>query len=157
VTMQGRIAHDRVDHGPTDYRRGLVVHHSVSVASERLRVFGIADTVEEDSAGKLRPVEHKRGRGAGDLLPSTIHVVAQALCLEEMTGRSVESAAIYIAIERRRIEIDVAEHRARVESVVANAYKALIAGGSCVYSPSPRLCRSCSIRESCQPEQRWES
>lgn len=82
LTVQGTAGHERVDSGGIDYRRGVVVHHRVALVSQRLRLHGFADAVEQHKGGQLLPVEHKRGRGAGDVFPSLAQAVAQAICLE---------------------------------------------------------------------------
>lgn len=150
LTVSGDIAHERVDNLGTDRRRGVRAHHRVRLASARLRVQGIADTIEEDSSGTLVPVEHKLGRGAGDLFPTIVQVVAQALCLEDMTGHSVPLAAVFVVSERRRESIIVDDYRDAVESLIFHAHRDL-----CLAPPMPkyssRLCRSCSVVNSCQP------
>ena len=74
LTVQGAAAHERVDTPGTDSRRGVRVHHHVPLGSRRLRVYGVADSVEERPDGSLMPVEHKLGRGAGDLRPLILQV-----------------------------------------------------------------------------------
>ena len=155
LTVEGQASHVRVDHGPTDHRRGVTVHHSVEVSSSRHKLYGVADSVEESTAGALCPVEHKHGRGAGDLLPSTVHVVAQAICLEEVTQRSVTDAAVFIVSERRRVPIDVPAHRAEVEIVIKRARSALLSGVPVEPVLARQKCRSCSIRVACQPDGAW--
>jgi len=155
-TIEGQAAHQRVDFGPTDRRRGLTVYHSVDVASEKLKIFGVADSVEEDSDGNLCPVEHKHGRGAGNLFPSTVHVVAQALCLEEMTGKSVIAAAIYVTTEHRRVDLDVEENRSVVEDTIVAARDYLLNGKRTEFIPQKSLCKSCSVNQACQPFVGWE-
>lgn len=156
LTRQGTVAHVRVDTGPTDFRRGLTVYHSVDLASERLQVFGVADSVEQDADGNLCPVEHKHGRGAGDLRPSTVHVVAQALCLEEMTGRAVEQAAIFVTSEHRRVAIQVSEHRDETQRLIEEARAVLLGEAPAHVHPTIRLCKSCSLHQACQPELNWQ-
>ncbi|MFT3874267.1 MAG: CRISPR-associated protein Cas4 [Nocardioides sp.] len=150
LTVTGDAVHERVDTGGTDHRRGVRAHHRVELASHRLRIHGIADTIEEARDGSLTPVEHKLGRGAGDLFPATVQVVAQALCLEEMTGRESTLGAIFVVKERRRVPVVVADHRERVEQLIVSAHHDLrLPPSSPTYSA--RLCRSCSVINSCQP------
>lgn len=149
LTVTGSAAHSHVDEHGTDHRRGVKVHHRVEVAHRGLRIYGVADSVEEANDGSLVPVEHKLGRAAGDLFPSTVQVVSQALCLEDMTGRPVTTAAVYVVSERRRERISVDEHRASVLDVISNARSVL--GDFVEAHYSPRLCPSCSIGNACQP------
>lgn len=151
MTVEGDEAHERVDSGITDSRRGSRIHHRVELTSHTHRIYGVADSVEEASTGELIPVEHKRGRGAGDLWPTMVQVVAQALCLAEMTGRPVDRAAIYVVRERRRETVDVQANVARVIETIKLARRdlAIPARGSPPYNP--RICRSCSVLQACQP------
>jgi CRISPR-associated exonuclease Cas4 len=156
LTVEGTAAHERVDHGPTDYRHGVKVHHSVDVACERLKVFGVADSIEEDADGVLCPVEHKRGRGAGDIWPSTAQVVAQALCLQEMTHQLIQEAAIYLASERRRVVVVVEREQSRVEALIREARATLFLNAIPLPTSNRKLCSSCSLKVACQPgEDLW--
>lgn len=152
LTVQGTATHERVDSGVVDRRRGVRVHHSVVLSSERLRVYGVADSVEQKRDGSVMPVEHKWGRGAGDLRPAVIQVVAQALCLEEMLGVEVPHAAIFIVSERRREMLIVEQWRQEAEDVIDLARATLLGPPLGPAEYSPRRCRGCSIREACQPE-----
>lgn len=149
LTVQGTASHERVDSGGIDHRRGVVVHHRVSLVSQRLRLHGFADAVEQHKDGQLLPVEHKRGRGAGDLFPSLAQAVAQALCLEEMLGVSVPEVAIYVTKERRRELYRTEHYRSRVEALIRKAHASL--GGKIQPKFSARLCNSCSVQNACQP------
>jgi CRISPR-associated exonuclease Cas4 len=151
LTVQGQAGHQRVDSGSTDYRRGVKVHHSVSVASSRSQIFGVVDSVEEGVEGQICPVEHKRGRGVGDLFPSTVQVVAQALCLEEMLGRCVPEAAIFLISEKRRISIVVDKVRCDVIHAIEEARRVLLSGQPVEPKAPAFKCRSCSLAEVCQP------
>lgn len=150
LTVTGDAAHERVDSIGTDRRHGVRAHHRVHLASRRLRIHGIADTIEEDGEGDLTPVEHKLGRGAGDLFPTMVQVVAQALCLEEMCGQEVRAGVIFVVKERRRVPVVVSEHRCRVEELIRQAHHDL-ARRPPRPTYSARLCRSCSVANSCQP------
>ena len=151
LTVAGSLGHARVDSDVTDHRRGVRIHHRVDLANHDLMVRGIADTVEERPDGSLCPVEHKRGRGAGDLWPATVQVVAQALCLEEMTGSLVATAALFIMTPRQRIDVDVSAHRKEVQSLILEAHAALEGGTAPTAIYDRRRCTSCSIQNACQP------
>ncbi len=150
LTVSGAAAHEHVDSGGTDRRRGVRVHHRVGVAHHDLKIYGVADSVEESAEGDLLPVEHKLGRAAGDMFPSLVQVVGQALCLESMTDRRVPRVAIYIIAERRREYFETDEYRDRVVGLIRRAHDELSEFVPATYST--RLCRSCSVRNACQPE-----
>lgn len=153
LTVQGTAAHARVDTPGVDARRGVLVHHRVRLASQRLRVHGIADSVEVRRDGSLTPVEHKWGRGAGDLTPLIVQTTAQALCLEEMCGVVVDEVAIYIVEERQRETFATSDWRERTEDEIERARELLVRGTPERPTYHPRLCRSCSLMEACQPAQ----
>lgn len=150
LTVQGDALHAHVDQPGLDHRRGLRVHHSVPVYSRRLRIHGLADAVEERDDGSLMPIEHKRGRGAGDLWPTTVQVVAQALCLTEQTSRPVTTGAIFVAKEKRREYVEIEEVQPAVEALIAEARRRL-AEESIPGVYERRRCKSCSLQNSCQP------
>lgn len=149
LTVQGSAGHERVDAGGVDHRRGVVVHHRVPLTSSRLRIHGVADAVEEHKNGTLLPVEHKRGRGAGDVFPSVAQAVAQAMCLEEMLGVEVPQVAIYVTKERHRDLFQTANYRTRVIALIEDLRSCLALGVAARYEV--RRCKSCSIQNSCQP------
>lgn len=159
LTIQGTAAHQRVDTPGVDSRRGVRVHHRVPVASERLRVHGVADAIEERSDGSLLPIEHKWGRGAGDLRPLILQVTGQALCLEEMRGSEVPQVAIFIVGERRREVFATADWREDTEREIDAMRSTLNHPGLGQPIYEGRRCRRCSLLEACQPsggeERRW--
>lgn len=149
LTVQGEAGHERVDAGGRDHRRGAVVHHRVPLVSQQLRLHGIADAVEEDQSGRLLPVEHKRGRGAGDIFPALAQVVAQAMCLEEMLDTEVPEVAIYVTKERRRDVFRTDAHRPRIVALIEEARTRLQT--TVLPHFTARLCQSCSVQNACQP------
>lgn len=149
LTVEGAAGHERVDSGVTNHRRGIVVHHRVPLTSERLRLHGFADAIEQHKDGRLLPVEHKRGRGAGNMFPSIVQAVAQALCLEEMLNVEVPEVALYVTKERRRDLYRTDEYRGRVMDLVGNARQRLRGDIEPVFKA--KLCQSCSVQNACQP------
>lgn len=75
--------------------------------SQKLMLYGVADTVEFPARGKAGPpfpVEYKRGR-VKDLLADQVQLCAQALCLEEMLGVPVPSGAIFYGESHKRLDV----------------------------------------------------
>lgn len=153
LTVQGTAAHERVDSPGVDSRRGVRVHHRVALASQRLRLHGIADSIEQHPDGSWVPVEHKWGRGAGDLRPLIIQVTGQALCLEEMTGVQVPEAAVYVVSERRRESVATADWRDETEREIDALRRSLSTSLSIRPRYRASLCRRCSLLDACQPRQ----
>jgi CRISPR-associated exonuclease Cas4 len=149
-TLQHEHAHDagrQSDAGgePVAYRR-------VMVWSDRLALSGFCDVVEV-VAGELVPIEYKHGR-QGRWANDEVQLCAQALCLEEMTGRPVSRGAIFYWGSRRRVEVPFdAALRARTEAAVAQAAALLAAG----HLPPPialrAKCGACSLQPICLPDE----
>jgi CRISPR-associated exonuclease Cas4 len=127
-TLRGQAAHRQTDQPGVEVRAGLRVERALPVWSDRLGLIGKADVVEFEPDGTPFPVEYKvgsRAKAPWIAACDDLQLAAQALCLEEMTGRSVPAGALYYAKSKRRrvVAIDAALRR-RVE-VAAVAVRAL--------------------------------
>jgi CRISPR-associated exonuclease Cas4 len=150
--FEGIQQHRRVHHGGTERDGDTTIHRRVYAWSDELRVCGFADLVEERE-GLLRPVEYKRGR-MGRWLNDRIQVCAQALCLEERTGRRVEEGEVFYWRSRRRVTVEMtSELRQRTRDAAARAFELLEKG----VMPPPidrrAKCRDCSLEEICLPRE----
>ncbi len=154
-TLRGQAVHSRVDQPGIEVRAGLRIARALPLWSERLGLIGKADVVEFEPDGSAFPVEYKHGsrRKAGFVADcDELQLAAQALCLEEMTGREVRQGALYYASSKRRRVVEIgAELRGRVEQAVA-AVRVLIS--ECTLPPpvNDNRCRACSLIDLCQPE-----
>lgn len=149
-TARGQAVHHLVD-VPGAERHGTVrVERGMPLWSDRLGLIGKADLVEFAADGSPYPVEYKHGprrqRRHDDL-----QVAAQALCLEEMTGRAVPQGAVFHFSSRRRreVRIDVALRNAVIEA--SAAVRALIHDARLPSPVNDARCRHCSLQELCQP------
>ncbi len=99
-TLRGRHLHERVDRPLGETQHDVRVERAVPLWSDRLGLIGKADVVEFHAETPY-PIEYKHGKrrrwGHDDL-----QLCAQALCLEEMTGRQVPEGAIFYGGSRRR-------------------------------------------------------
>jgi len=155
-TLRGQAVHAQVDRPGFEVRRGLRVERALPLFSDRLGLVGKADTVEFEPAGTPYPVEYKHGsrHKAADIAAcDDLQLAAQALCLEEMTGRAVPEGALFYASSKRRrvVSIDAALRRRVADT--ADQVRAMLAEGRL---PPPitdtRRCGGCSLRDRCQPE-----
>lgn len=154
-TLRGQAVHAQVDRPGFEVRRGLRVERALPLFSDRLGLIGKADTVEFEADGTPYPVEYKYGsrHKAADIAAcDDVQLAAQALCLEEMTGRVVPEGALFYATSKRRRVVTIdAVLRQRVANAVAEV-RAMLAGG---LLPPPttdaRRCRGCSLCDRCQP------
>ena len=150
-TARGQAVHQLVDEPGYGMKFGVKVERALPLWSERLGLVGKGDVVEFHPDGKVFPVEFKYGRKRRKVYDD-LQLAAQAMCLEEMLGRSVPRGAIYHASSRRRREVDITpELRRRVGETVTAIRRMLISG---VLPPPANdgRCRECSLKEICQPE-----
>lgn len=150
-TARGNAVHATVDQIGETSRGGVRTVRALPLWSERLGLVGRADVVEFLSDGTPYPVEYKHGRKRRRAFDE-LQLAAQALCLEEMTGRAVREGALFYAgsAKRRRIVVDI-ELRSEVERVVAEVRGCYVSGRM----PPPvndERCAECSLRDRCQPE-----
>ncbi len=157
LTAKGSQLHERVHSSETETRSNVRSERGVQVCSEKLGVHGQLDLLEVDcGSGAVMPVEYKRGK------PKTadcdrIQLCAQVLCLEEMTGRRIDKAAIWYWQVRRREWINVDDALRKSTLAVINATKKLFSDGElpkAVYSPS---CKACSFVDRCSPQHKDHS
>jgi CRISPR-associated exonuclease Cas4 len=155
-TQRGQAVHAQVDKPGVEERKGLRIQRALPVWHDALGLIGKADVVEFEPDGTPYPVEYKHGsrHKAADIAAcDDVQLAAQAICLEEMTGRVVTNGALYYASSKRRRTVQVTpELRARVLETI-RAVRAMLASGRL---PPPtqdvRRCKGCSLRERCQPE-----
>ncbi len=152
AVLEGTYQHERVHTSGSEQQGEKTVQRRVYVYSERLHLSGFIDVLEE-VAGELVPVEHKHGR-MGRWLNDHVQLCAQALCLEERTGRPVRRGFVFYSGSRRRQEVTLsAELRAHTEEAVARAQE-LLAAGQIPPPAQPRAkCRDCSLESICLPRE----
>lgn len=152
-TLRGRAVHSAVDTPGFEARAGVRVERALPLACERLGLTGKADVVEFLPDGTPYPVEYKHGRTVkAQHGHDALQLAAQALCLEEMTGRAVPEGALFYASSKRRVRVPVdAALRAGVDYAVREVRTMLVAGTL----PPPvndARCRACSLVDLCQPQ-----
>lgn len=150
-TVEGTLLHQRVDGGESSNRDGAIQTRSVYLYARNLGVCGKADVIEE-RAGELYPVEHKKGK-RGQWTNDAMQLCAQALCLEEMTGKSVTKGYIFYATTGRRQEVEfTAELRQQTIDTIA-AVRQLIESGARPPNPYSPRCKGCSLSDVCLPRE----
>ncbi len=152
VMLDGIQRHERAHGGGHEQRGELTTHRQVYVWSDRLRLVGLADCVEEAS-GLLRPVEYKRGK-MSRWLNDHIQLCAQAICLEERSGQTIDYGYLFYWANRRREQVVFTPTlRANTAAAVQRAFELLSAG----VLPPPTLkktkCRDCSMEPICLPQE----
>lgn len=150
-TLRGRAVHEQVDVPESRLEEGVRIERALPLYSRSLGLVGKADVVEFAANGAPYPVEYKHGpRRLSE--HDDIQLAAQALCLEEMTGREVPFGAIYHHSSRRRREIAIIPAlRDKVKSMVP-AIRGMLQSGRLPPPVADERCRHCSLKDACQPE-----
>ncbi|MEA5600015.1 CRISPR-associated protein Cas4 [Nostoc sp. UHCC 0252] len=149
-TIEGTTLHDRV-HTTSDVQRGETWQiRAIWLKSEQYKLIGKSDLIEAES-GKIYPVEYKRGR-KGEWDNDELQVCAQALCLEEMTGKPVNTGYVYYAHSHQRQLVEInAELRQSAIATIQSVTNLLETGAmpKPVYS---KRCQGCSLYSQCLPK-----
>jgi CRISPR-associated exonuclease Cas4 len=150
-TARGNAVHQLVDEPGSEGRPGAHIERALPVFCERLGLSGRADVVEFLADGTPYPIEYKHGPRR-QRVHDDLQLAAQALCLEEMTGKAVPAGAIFHHTSRRRREVPIAPAlRAQVEQITSEVRTMLQSG----HMPPPvndARCKQCSLIDLCQPE-----
>jgi CRISPR-associated exonuclease Cas4 len=148
-TLRGRAVHERVDEPVCELREGVRVERALPLWSRRLGLIGKADVVEFYGVTPY-PVEYKHG-SKREREHDDVQLCAQAICLEEMTGKSVPQGAIYYHSSRRRREVEFREAlRAEVE-IATGEIRKMLRDKTLPPPVNDKRCRHCSLQESCMP------
>lgn len=150
-TARGNAAHTKVDQ-PGAERTGTVrLERAMPLWSDRLGLIGRADLVEFEADGSPYPIEYKHGPRRQHK-HDDLQLAAQAMCLEEMTGKAVPLGAIYHFSSRHRREVEITQSlRTDVEHATQQV-RALLAAGKLPPPVNDARCRHCSLKEICQPQ-----
>lgn len=150
-TTEGRILHSRADEGRAESRESIRILRAVQIASQRHGLHGVADVVEMHDASPY-PVEYKRGRPKAHRADE-VQLCAQALCLEEMTGRTIPQGALFYGNVRRRKPIEIDTTLRELTLQVASDVRAAIETGT-LPAPvfEPKRCNTCSMHDMCRPQ-----
>ncbi|MBD2093486.1 CRISPR-associated protein Cas4 [Microcoleus sp. FACHB-1515] len=149
-TIEGTHLHDRVHTLSESSREETWQIRAVWLKSERYRLIGKSDLIEEND-GHWYPVEYKRGQ-RGEFDNDELQVCAQALCLEEMTGQPVSIGYLYYAQSHQRQAVELTDElRQQTIASVASVAHILNTGEMppAVYSPR---CQGCSLHAQCLPK-----
>lgn len=150
-TARGRAVHALVDEPSVERVGRTRIERAMPLWCERLGLIGKADVVEFAADGTPYPVEYKHGRRR-QRHHDELQLAAQALCLEEMTGKPVLIGAIYHHSSRRRREVRIdASLRDEVETA-AEAVRATLREACLPPPANDARCRECSLLELCQPK-----
>ncbi|HDL1259808.1 TPA: CRISPR-associated protein Cas4 [Mannheimia haemolytica] len=152
LTAQGQVLHERVDSGEPETRKGIRFERTVHVAAEKLGISGILDLVERDlKTGELKPVEYKRGKPKPEPMDE-IQLCAQALCLEEMTGQTINEGALWYMQTRHRLPITFSTELRTKTLATISEVQSLLNSGTTPLPKYSKRCKACSLIDLCQPQ-----
>lgn len=154
-TAEGKVLHEVAHEVGERKIRGVRRVMALPIECHRLNLVGTSDLVEfrQGIEGEIAfPVEYKRGKPKLHRADE-VQLCAQALCLEEMTGRPVSEGALYYAETKRRQVIPFNDALREMTEQVAATFGALLREGrtpAAIYRAD--RCRSCSLIELCRPK-----
>ena len=164
LTSSGRLMHERVhDKDITETKDDILIVRGLTLSSEKLKLFGVADIIEYHKSERgikipgskgvfiPFPVEYKRGKKkANDC--DRLQLCVQCLCLEEMQGCEIESAAIFYGQPRRREVVSIDNSLREKAYKTTNEMHELYNSGISPRDELTAACKSCSMKNICQPE-----
>lgn len=150
-TLQGRSLHEKVDRvDESCLQDGVQIERALRLWSKRYNLYGKADIIEFREDGSIFPIEYKRGKKRHQV-PDDRQLCAQALCLEEMFEKTVESGTIFYGRSRRRRDVSF-DARLREETIETIRLIAVATRNRTIPPPpNDERCINCSIRNICQP------
>lgn len=167
LTVEGQLLHKTVDASFYRQKNGdIITLRSVQIASRTLGLYGLTDAVElmpsDDSdnsithnryPGYWKPylIEYKRGHSKHNECDE-VQLTAQAMCLEEMYGITIEQGALFYGETRHREVISFSDHLRKLTTRLANEMHELFNEGRTPPALKCHHCRSCSLIDICVPQ-----
>lgn len=166
-TAEGRVMHERAHQGPSESRPEVRIARGLRLVSHRLGLQGQADVVEFYSGSArgpraaeggppsafdtIIPIEYKRGKPKAHRADE-VQLCAQALCLEEMLGASIEHGCLFYGKTKRRLDVNFDQELRALTVSLNDRLHAMIAEGQ---TPPPvfesKKCGACSLIDVCVP------
>ncbi|PSB14229.1 CRISPR-associated protein Cas4 [filamentous cyanobacterium Phorm 46] len=149
-TIEGTSLHERV-HTMGELNRDETWQvRAIWLKSERYRLIGKSDLIESEN-GEIYPVEYKRGK-KGEWDNDELQVCAQALCLEEMTGKTIQTGYVYYAQSHQRQKVEISEDLRQEAVVTISAIQILLGTGKMPPANYSKRCQGCSLYPQCLPQ-----
>ena len=134
--LRGVINHERA-HTPgyETIPTGVTIHRRVYVYSHTLGITGYTDLLEEHGDDEAQ-------------------LCAQALCLEEMTGKPIAAGAIFYFGSRRRVTVDfTVALRDQTRHYIQQMQWTLAHAQLPAHTDQPQRCNGCSLVDLCLPKE----
>lgn len=150
-TAEGRVMHEHAHAGDHLSRPGVRITRTLPVVSNRLGLSGQCDIVEFHSEGRVIPIEYKRGKPKSHRADE-VQLCAQAICLEEMLGQSIDYGFLFYGKRQRRTRITFDPELRHLTEQTSSDFHALIESRQTPPANyEPRKCDACSLVDHCQP------
>jgi CRISPR-associated exonuclease Cas4 len=149
-TLRGSFVHSSVDKPGLEHREGMPVERALPLWSDFYGLRGKADLVEFPD-GIPYPVEYKSGELKAHP-HAELQLCAEALCLEEMYGKTVPKGAIYFAASRRRQEVEFTKDLRTKVDQACTQIRTILADSRLPPPPGDDRCTHCSLKPVCLPE-----
>ena len=149
-TIEGTSLHDRVHTLSEGHREETWQTRAIWLKSEHYKLIGKSDLIEAES-GQLYPVEYKRGR-KGEWDNDELQVCAQALCLEEMTGKTITTGYVYYAHSHQRQPVEISAQLRDDAIATIQAVTTLLQTGLMPKAAYTQRCKGCSLYSQCLPQ-----
>lgn len=158
-TLRGQAVHAKVDQPGVETAKGVRVERALPLWHDELGLVGKSDVVEFLPGGVPYPVEYKHGsrNKAADIAAcDDLQLAAQGMCLQAMTGKTVNEGALYYATSKRRRVVAITEQLRADVAQTADAIRQMLASGELppplVAEQAAKRCKACSLQERCQPQ-----
>lgn len=147
--VMGQHLHRNINEEGSSQEEGIIVHRQQWVWSERLKVSGIIDAVEERE-GFLVPLEYKKGK-MGNYLNDHFQLCAAALCLEERLNQEIKMGEIFYYGNRRRERVNFTPQLRQMTEQAILAAKVTVQGEIPPPIQHAQKCQACSLQGICLP------
>lgn len=148
--IMGRYLHETINQEGQAWDGDTLIRRQQWVWHDGLKVHGIIDAVEERNQ-QLIPVEFKKGRMA-EHLNDHFQLCAAALCLETVTGQTIDYGEIFYHGNRRRQRVIFsAQLREATQQAILAAHLTAQKGVMPPPISTAKKCRDCSVKGVCLP------
>ncbi|BAY60451.1 hypothetical protein NIES22_05100 [Calothrix brevissima NIES-22] len=149
-TIEGTSLHERVHTFGEGQLEDTWQIRAIWLKSDKYKLIGKSDLIEAEN-GTFYPIEYKRGR-KGEWDNDEMQVCAQALCLEEMTGKSINTGYIYYAHSHQRQLVEITQELRQSAIAIIEAVQQLLFTGAMPIPMKTKRCDGCSLYPSCLPQ-----
>lgn len=149
-TIEGTSLHERVHTIGDGYREDTWQIRAIWLKSDKYKLIGKSDLIEAENS-TFYPIEYKRGR-KGEWDNDEMQVCAQALCLEEMTGKSINTGYVYYAHSHQRQLVEITPELRQSAIAIIEAVQQLLFTGAMPIPVKTKRCDGCSLYASCLPQ-----